>query len=482
MTKCAQSGFDVMLGNPPWEHVELKEKEWFATRQHEISDAKTGAIRKKMIRDLAIDDDHLFHEYQLSKRVFDCIRHFLLESKRYTLCGRGRVNFYAVFAELFRDTIGPRGRSGCLVPSGIATDDTTKLFFQSITGNQCLVSLFDFENREHLFSDVDSRMKFCALTLSGIAWRTEHAQFAFFAHKVEDLADPYRVYTLSANDIQLLNPNTFTCPVFRSQRDRTLVLTIYQNLQILWNESQVNGNLWGFTTKPGLFNMTQDSKLFFSAKELIDLGANLVGNKFLLDSTNFVPLYEGKMVSFYDHRHANVVTSASALIRKGQSELLTQEEHFSPFSLPQPRYWVEESEMEQSLGTLWRSQWLFGWKQVTSPTNERTLIPYLIPRVGIGHSLYVAVPNTLPQVSEANAIALLLANLSSYVCDYIVRQKLGGVNLTPFTFKQLPVVNLKHYLIKNPLFSELLRDWFLVRTNELVYSSFDMESFGEKLK
>src|SRR5258708_9043442 len=29
---CWSGGFDVVLGNPPWDQVEMKDKEWFATR------------------------------------------------------------------------------------------------------------------------------------------------------------------------------------------------------------------------------------------------------------------------------------------------------------------------------------------------------------------------------------------------------------------------------------------------------------------
>jgi len=54
------------------------------------------------------------------------------------------VNSYAVFAELARSLIDEEGRSGIVVPSGIATDYTYKDFFASLMENGALVSLFDF--------------------------------------------------------------------------------------------------------------------------------------------------------------------------------------------------------------------------------------------------------------------------------------------------------------------------------------------------
>ena len=35
----ASGGFDVVLGNPPWERIKLQEKEWFSERRPEIANA-----------------------------------------------------------------------------------------------------------------------------------------------------------------------------------------------------------------------------------------------------------------------------------------------------------------------------------------------------------------------------------------------------------------------------------------------------------
>ena len=155
-------------------------------------------------------------------------------SGRYPLCARGDINFYAVFAEAMRNVVNERGRVGCVLPTGIATDDTTKFFFQDIVETKSLVSLFDFENRSGFFPDVDSRMKFCLFTAgSGAHPAADHAEFAFFAHAVEELRDPERRFTLSPEDISLLNPNTLTCPTFRSRRDAELAKAIYRRVPVL---------------------------------------------------------------------------------------------------------------------------------------------------------------------------------------------------------------------------------------------------------
>ena len=76
-------------------------------------------------------------------------------SGRYPLTGKGDVNLYMLFAELARIAGRPDGLAGLFVPSGIATDDTTKEFFSDLMESKRLVSLYDFENRNKVFEDVD---------------------------------------------------------------------------------------------------------------------------------------------------------------------------------------------------------------------------------------------------------------------------------------------------------------------------------------
>ena len=64
-----------------------------------------------------------------------------------------------------RDGVSPIGRVGCIGPSGVATDDTTKFFFQDLVDRASLASLFDFENAAPIFEGVHRSYKFSCLTL-----------------------------------------------------------------------------------------------------------------------------------------------------------------------------------------------------------------------------------------------------------------------------------------------------------------------------
>ena len=72
-----------------------------------------------------------------------------------------------LFAELARRIVSPEGRVGLLLPSGIATDHTTKEFFGELVASKTLSAVYDFVNRLGLFPDVEGRLKFCVLLFSG---------------------------------------------------------------------------------------------------------------------------------------------------------------------------------------------------------------------------------------------------------------------------------------------------------------------------
>ena len=318
-------GFDCVLGNPPWERVKLQEKEWFAERRPEIANAPNAAVRKRMIRALADDDPELYRAFLDALRRSEGWSHLMRNSGRYPLCARGDINSYAVFAEGMRSVLSERGRVGCVLPTGIATDDTTKFFFQDVVGTKSLVSLFDFENRNGLFPDVDSRMKFCLFTAgSGAQPAADHAEYVFFAHAVEELRDPERRFTLSPEDIALLNPNTRTCPTFRSYMDAELTKAIYRRVPVLIREGrdgEPDGNLWGIRFNR-MFDMANDSHLFHTREQLAANGWELLGNVFRKDGAECLPLYEAKMTQTFNHRAADVVVSEHARQRKAQPSTL----------------------------------------------------------------------------------------------------------------------------------------------------------------
>ena len=124
-------GFDVVLGNPPWDKVEFKETELLSTFDPDLASLK-GSKRKQAIRQLKTDRPAKWRTYRAELRSVDALRHFLARSSQYPLCGRGGINTYAVFAELMRTLLAGNGRVGLVVSTGIATDNSTRLFLADL--------------------------------------------------------------------------------------------------------------------------------------------------------------------------------------------------------------------------------------------------------------------------------------------------------------------------------------------------------------
>jgi hypothetical protein len=483
-------GFDVVLGNPPWERIKLQEQEWFAARgRPDIAGARTAAIRGKLIRELvtaANEDDRALHQaFSDDRRKAEGESHLVRNSSgiddesgerrgMFPLCGRGDVNTYTLFVELNRNLISLTGRAGCIVPTGIATDDTTKLFFQDLVKHRSLVSLFGFENEEFLFPGVHHSMKFCLVTLAGQRSPSPATDFAFFARQVEQLAEPNRRFTLSANDLSLLSPNTRTCPVFRTARDAELTKAIYRRVPVLTQDGPPTVNPWGVRFL-AMLHMANDSGLFRTAAELGKDGWRLDGNVFRKGDAEYVPLYEAKMLHHYDHRWGTYEGQTEAQANQGKLPELTAEQHADPGRLALSRYWVPASEVADRLKDRWDRRWLLGWRDICRNTDTRTVIAGVLPRVGVGHTS----PLMLPAVEPAELVCLY-ATLCSLVLDYAARQKIGGTHLTIGLLNQFPVPTPAAYTQTCPWDrSQSLADWLKPRVLELTYTAHDLKPFAE---
>lgn len=337
-------GFDIIMGNPPWERIKLQEQEYFATRHADIANAPNKAAREKIIKNLPMTHPDLYGEFQKALHTAEANSKFIRGCGRFPLTAVGDINTYSIFAELYLRLLTPNGRAAVIIPTGIATDDNNKAYFGHLITENRLVSLFDFENREKLFADVDSRQKFCLLTLAGKPQvANQAAQFAFFATRTTHLEDPQRVFSLTSDDFLRLNPNTRTCPIFRTRQDAELTAKIYRKVPILIKEATDNSpeeNPWGIRFS-AMFHMSNDSHLFRTLEELANQGFELTGNRLIRDDKVFFPLYESKMIWHYDHRFGTF----EGVNTRNEINNPMPEQYANPDFVAIPWYWVEEVEV-----------------------------------------------------------------------------------------------------------------------------------------
>ncbi|WP_276268432.1 Eco57I restriction-modification methylase domain-containing protein, partial [Cupriavidus basilensis] len=356
----SSGGFDCVLGNPPWERIKLQEEEFFATRHRDVAQARNKAERAQRIqwlsegmlaRHLFPELDHppheceaeqrLYSEFISSRRTAEAASLFAHvkgnDGGRYPLTGVGDVNTYALFAETINQITHANGRAGFIVPTGIATDDSTKAYFSDLIGRQRLVNIRSFENEEFVFPAVHHAFRFCLLTL-GVA---DQADFVFFARQPAHIHDERRRFRLTADEFERLNPNTLTCPVFRSERDAEFTKKVHRAAPVLVDESRPDGNPWGISFM-AMMHMSGDSHLFADAP-----------------GQSKLPLYEAKMLHQFDHRWATYSAD-------GDSRDLNSAEKADSTYTVTPRYWVNQAEVDQRLCDKgWTRRWLMGWRDIT---------------------------------------------------------------------------------------------------------------------
>ena len=471
--KGGPGGFSCVIGNPPWERVKVQDREFFSLTDPITAGAVNADDRKKRIAAMPKANPDLHASYLAARDNAQKMLDYARGSKRYPLTGRGDVNLYMLFAELARSLVAPDGLVGILVPSGIATDDTTKEFFSGLMDDKRLVSLFDFENRDKVFEDVDGRFKFTALVFGGNAKKTEHSDFVFFAHAVEETADVnrHRHIPLTAADMALLNPNTKTCPIFRTRRDANLTKAIYKRVPILIDENRKQGgNQWGikFFT---MFHQTNDAENFAEAKVWEKKGYTLQGNVYIKGKSRALPLYEAKMAQAFDHRAASIIIDSENWVRQGQKDETTLVQHRNPEYTVMPRWWVADRAVADALRELPKNgPWYMGFKDITSPTNERTMIASFVPLSAVTNKFVLLLTRVSPRSQ-----CCLLANFNAFVFDYITRQKIGGITLNFFIVEQLPTLPPDTYTDKCPWSKkETLEHWISERVLKLSCTAEDM--------
>lgn len=494
-----RGGFDVVLGNPPWERIKLQEQEFFAGTA--VADAPNAAARTRMIADLGraepgTPDRALFEAFQIAKRVAEATSAFARvpgdEGGRYAYTGTGDVNTYALFAEHFLNLTREGGRAGVIVPTGIVTDFTTSRFFAHLVSSNRLVASLGFDNEKRIFPSIHPDTPFTLLTTG---FTRESPQFTSYILSAEELEDQRRRYSLSPHQIARINPNTKTAPVFRAREDARLTAAIYDRVPVLIDETkQAAGNPWGVSFMT-MFHMSNDSGLFRTAAQLAAQGWVRRGTGWVrpdaaqprapglalsggrdaehLDlstgsnapaEARYVPIYEGKLIHHFDHRWASFDDDGTT--SRDCDASLKSDPEFEP----QARYWVPYSEVEFRLGSRgWRREWLASYRNITNATNERTVISSIYPQSGVSNQFPCYFVEREPRVFSA-----LQANFAALALDYVARQKIGGAALNFFLVYQLPILPPTTY-------TEADLAFIVPRVLELTYTSHAMAPFARDL-
>ena len=138
------------------------------------------------------------------------------------------------------------------------------------------------------------------------------------------------------------------------------------------------------------------------------------------DGKEYVPLYEAKMLSHFDHRFSTYRGATQAQLNVGTLPRLTDKEHDDPNLEPLARYWVDRTEVAAKLAGRWDRDWLLGWRDIARASDCAPSFRRCFPTSAVGNKFPLAFP------ADPAHGPLLHAVWSSLVFDYVARQKLSG--------------------------------------------------------
>ena len=456
-----KSGFDVVLGNPPWNIQKPNSKEFFSRFDPLY---KTYAKQKALVVQFQLFhvDPEIEACWKAYRQLFQDSAHYLkhvaepfddgqsdasgVRSARgsvlqkywrkcrvqrwcmnrterpYRYQGRGDLNTYKSFLEQAHHLLRDGGTMGMLVPSGLYSDygtaDIRRFFLEKSEWRW----LYSFENRRRVF-DIHSSFKFCVAIIKK-GGRTATVQAAFLRLDLEDWVQARGVLSYSAKCVENLSPKSTSIVEIGHRRDLELLEKLYTRGVLIGNETKSG---WGIHYRREL-DMTNDSALFITRSELLARG-------YLIDDFGrcrgpqgklYLPLYEGRMIGQFDF-------SQKAWIQgKGRSARWTEQswEHkrvVSQFLVAQEKV----SEYPQ----MGANSLKLAFVDTSSASNQRSMLAASLRSVPCGNVVPVLHPQSGP-----HSVLALSAILNSFVYDFCLRAKLSGLHINYYVLAETPLV------------------------------------------
>ena len=139
----AKGGFDLVLGNPPWEQFESGEQPFFKQHKPTIA-AMTSETRKKAIAALETTDPPIFKRWKQYQALRGRLAHYAKGCGRFTRT-TGKVNTYVLFTELAANSSRD---VGLIVKSGIAIDASQSPVWKKLLDDGRVREVLDIVNQE----------------------------------------------------------------------------------------------------------------------------------------------------------------------------------------------------------------------------------------------------------------------------------------------------------------------------------------------
>ncbi len=386
-------GFDIVIGNPPWEKWKPDSQEFFEPFHPGFKSLSTQEA-KRLAEDL-LKRPFIKKQWRDTLDKYEMYSTIFRENYNWQSAevnGRmvsGDLDLYKIFTERAHQLLKGGGMCGFVIPSGIYTDLGAKGLRTMLFEHSQIKVLYSFENRGHaIFPDVHASYKPILIVFEK-GGKTVSFPCAFFLHSAEDLHGAVANPTIMDIDfIKKSSPSSSNILEIKTRRDYVLVNKLLK-YPLLGNKI---GDGWDFSMQSG-FHMTNDSHLFRTGK----LGG--------------IPMLEGKNIEQFTHQWKESPRSRYTISEKDVLANLKEEKRYHT------GYWM-------------------AYRLIASSTNYRTFISTVIPPGYVcGNSLAII---RLPELKQ---LCYLVGIMNSFVVDYFLRQKVSA-NINMFYFLETPVPRL----------------------------------------
>jgi hypothetical protein len=446
-------GFDVILGNPPWEEVREDATEFFAVSHPSIANA-SRRDRPEMIEELAETDPELHaawrdEQFKIRKR-----KHFFNNSPTTQKGSIGKTNTYPLFTFVNSELTNAAGRAGFIVKTAIATNHDYSSLFRELVTDGRVISLYDFENVNGYFPGVHRQERFCLLTLSGSAVPDRSSlELLFNLHSVNDIPDKEPI-NMKLDVLETLSAGSYQLPALNSNQDLKIIQEIAKPASNkAFDQDESDWNLdWGFLADGG------DIQDIAYIREELQGDSGHTIYETANDGTDVVGVYEGRYVSTFDHRNRSFAgVEKDNRFGRALGKQPSSGEKSSPSFEIQPRYWIDKSEVEQYYtGIDWPADWLYLYGRKTKDTNRRTFMGAITPRVGSTDTAPYLLPSSGTTDKERAERTLTVAAITnSFVFDYQARNYISGTTLGKNSVLRMTAPQFSHIADQDDLFDKL---------------------------
>jgi len=157
-------GFDVVLGNPPWEKVHVEKHQWWGLRLPGVRSLSTASMDAE-IEKLRAERPDLDAEYERDIEANDALR-AILSAGPFPGIGSGHVDLYKVFCWRDWDLLRNGGRAGVVFPRGALSGSGTAAWREEILAHGAFDGVCFLTNtRQWVFEEVHPQYTVALTTL-----------------------------------------------------------------------------------------------------------------------------------------------------------------------------------------------------------------------------------------------------------------------------------------------------------------------------